>query len=105
MMGPTPYPVTPTSRPGDITGGPDGRLWFTEWDAGKVGAVTTAGLVGEYTLPGRLGTPESPGPRTALCGSALRHKRRARVVVSVTASDSAGQTTTATVKVKLKLKR
>jgi hypothetical protein len=32
----------------------------------------------------------------------LRHKRRARVVVSVTASSSAGQTTTATVKAKLK---
>jgi streptogramin lyase len=56
MIGPTPYPVTPNSRPGDITRGPDGRLWFSEWDAGKVGAVTTAGLVSEYTLPGREGT-------------------------------------------------
>jgi virginiamycin B lyase len=53
---PTSYPVTASSRPGDITRGPDGRLWFTEWDAGQVGAITTAGLVNEYPVPGRLAT-------------------------------------------------
>jgi virginiamycin B lyase len=31
--------------------GPDGRLWFTEFGAAKVGAVTTAGKVTEYALP------------------------------------------------------
>ena len=38
-------------KPGDITPGPDGRLWFTESEAHKIGAVTTAGFVSEYDLP------------------------------------------------------
>jgi virginiamycin B lyase len=39
----------------DITAGPDGALWFTE-DRGKIGRITTTGVLTEYTPPsfGRL---------------------------------------------------
>lgn len=53
---PTAFPVRDDTRPGDITSGPDGRLWFAEWNSPTVGAITTAGMVSEYPLAGRLGT-------------------------------------------------
>ena len=50
--GPTPGYSLPTGfRPGDITPGPDGRLWFSEPEASRIGAITTAGSVTEFTLP------------------------------------------------------
>jgi len=33
-----------------ITAGPDGNLWFTEMVAGKVGRITTAGVVTEFPV-------------------------------------------------------
>jgi streptogramin lyase/outer membrane protein assembly factor BamB len=50
---------TPTagSGPYDITNGPDGALWFTEWARNgpnapdKIGRVTTSGAIKEYWLP------------------------------------------------------
>jgi len=50
---------TPTagSGPYDITNGPDGALWFSEWARngpnapGKIGRVTTGGAMKEYWLP------------------------------------------------------
>jgi streptogramin lyase len=40
-----------------ITAGPDGSLWFTETDgdAGKIGRITPAGKVSEFSLPGGEG--------------------------------------------------
>jgi streptogramin lyase len=57
-----PVPAPPNPRPGtggtalplEITAGPDGALWFTEQDGGKIGRITTTGLLTEYALP----TPE-----------------------------------------------
>ena len=45
----TEYPI-PTASAGasSIVAGPDGRLWFTEYTANRIGAVTTAGVVTEY---------------------------------------------------------
>jgi sugar lactone lactonase YvrE len=40
---------TPESRPTSITAGPDGNLWFTEPDAGKVGRITPQGVVTEFS--------------------------------------------------------
>jgi len=37
--------------PWDITQGPDGALWFTEMDANKIGRITTAGQVSEFSIP------------------------------------------------------
>ena len=39
------------SEPVGITAGPDGRLWFTEFAANKIGALTTAGTFTEYPVP------------------------------------------------------
>lgn len=44
-------------NPSEITAGPDGALWFTEYISNKIGRITTAGAVTEYTVP----TPNS-GP-------------------------------------------
>ena len=43
---------TQSAYPFDITAGPDGNLWFTELFGGKIGKITTAGVVTEYTIPG-----------------------------------------------------
>ncbi len=37
------------SGPRDITAGPDGRLWFTEPNVNMIGAITTDGVVTEYS--------------------------------------------------------
>ena len=43
--------TTPNSGPTSIVNGPDGNLWFDEFYAGKIGTMTTAGVVTEYPLP------------------------------------------------------
>src|SRR5919204_4943879 len=59
---------TPVSRPLGITAGPDGALWFTEKDAGKIGRVTTGGSFSEFDLPTPDGGPQeiTAGPDGAL---------------------------------------
>ncbi len=39
--------LTVHSRPGNITPGPDGSLYFTEQLAGKIGRITTSGVISE----------------------------------------------------------
>jgi hypothetical protein len=39
------------SVPETIAAGPDGALWFTEWDAGRIGRITTTGVITEYPVP------------------------------------------------------
>jgi len=41
----------PTDQAGRITAGPDGALWFTETVAGKIGRITTSGVITEYAIP------------------------------------------------------
>lgn len=55
---PTPGPITeysvPTANAGlreGITLGPDGALYFVEMYGGKIGRITTAGTITEYSLP------------------------------------------------------
>jgi streptogramin lyase len=58
----TGYAVTsnPSNRPNSIVTGPDGKLWFTEKEAEKIGTVNTNGTgVTEYLLPGGELDPES----------------------------------------------
>ena len=44
------FPVpTPTSRPSEITAGPDGDLWFTEQQANQIGRITPTGQVTEFS--------------------------------------------------------
>ena len=52
-------PASPASAPTQITAGPDGNLWFTEYFGEKVGRIAVNGIVTEFRLP--LPDPES-GP-------------------------------------------
>jgi streptogramin lyase len=42
---------TANSFPTDIVAGPDGNLWFTEFNTGKIGRITTAGSITEFPVP------------------------------------------------------
>ena len=41
--------LTAGSHPVGITGGPDGNLWFTEYDANRIGRITPGGVVTEFS--------------------------------------------------------
>ena len=48
--------------PGTITAGPDGNLWFTEFQyggTGKIGRITTAGKISGFPLPTSSNSPTS----------------------------------------------
>jgi streptogramin lyase len=55
------------SQPGPITAGPDGNLWFGEYDTSSglsdIGKITTTGTVTTYSIPG--GTGYGPGGITS----------------------------------------
>jgi virginiamycin B lyase len=62
---------TAGSQPYAITAGPDGALWFTEVTSGKIGRISTAGVITEYAptpAQGALNRPRSitTGPDGAL---------------------------------------
>ena len=64
----TGFPIpTANSSPGGITTGPDGAGWFTE-NNGKIGRVTTAGVITELTIPTANSGPQgiTAGPDGAL---------------------------------------
>ena len=52
----------------EITAGPDGALWFTEYSANRIGRITTAGVITEYTVPTASSKPYgiAVGPDGAL---------------------------------------
>jgi streptogramin lyase/subtilisin-like proprotein convertase family protein len=52
--------ITAASSPSSIAAGPDGNLWFTEKNAGKIGRITTAGAVTEFPIPGGSGSQPTP---------------------------------------------
>ena len=49
--------VVPTTASdiSSITAGPDGNLWFTEFDTNKIGRITPAGVFTEFVVPGNAG--------------------------------------------------
>ncbi|HEX4863778.1 MAG TPA: SMP-30/gluconolactonase/LRE family protein, partial [Acidimicrobiales bacterium] len=50
------FPIpTATSEPTGVAVGPDGSIWFTEWDGNKIGKLTPSGTILEFSLP----TPKS----------------------------------------------
>ena len=54
------FPVpTANGEPSDITSGPDGALWFTEFNGDRIGRIQTAAVFTEPSLP-----PVGPGPGT-----------------------------------------
>jgi streptogramin lyase len=58
------FPVpTPAGGPLDITTGPDGNLWFTEFPGNRIGRITPEGSISEFPLPN-----ESSYPTTIVTG-------------------------------------
>ncbi|MGA8746321.1 MAG: hypothetical protein WB507_10710 [Solirubrobacterales bacterium] len=47
----TEFPLPEKSAPAGITLGHEGDLWFTEWQAGKIGRITPSGQITEFPLP------------------------------------------------------
>src|ERR1700676_4827313 len=54
---------TANSAPNGIDKGPDGNVWFTEFNSNKVGKITPGGVITEYTVP-----TASSGPRNIAAG-------------------------------------
>lgn len=48
----TEFPTPTAGAMGDITTGRDGNLWFTEVGAGKIGRITSQGVVTEFAVGG-----------------------------------------------------
>ena len=48
----TPQFIGSRADPFGITAGPDGAMWFTENGRSKIGRLTTANVLTEYTIPG-----------------------------------------------------
>ena len=42
---------TSSSQPEGITLGPDGNLWFTEYNSNQIGRLTPSGIITEFTIP------------------------------------------------------
>jgi hypothetical protein len=51
--------MDPGAIPANITAGPDGSLWFTDM-AGRIGRITTSGVIHEFRLPLPIRPPERP---------------------------------------------
>jgi virginiamycin B lyase len=48
----TEYPLhAGNNQPADITSGPDGALWFTDYDTHEIGRITTSGQITEFPTP------------------------------------------------------
>src|SRR6266853_2015858 len=53
------FPIpTANSSPNDITAGPDGALWFTEFFNNKIGRITTSGTITETSIPTAMSFPQ-----------------------------------------------
>jgi virginiamycin B lyase len=79
------YPLpTAAAGPRSIVAGPDGNLWFTEADAGKIGRITPEGSVVEYPLPSPTAEPWriAAGPDGALWFTEMAGNRIGRIAAS-----------------------
>jgi hypothetical protein len=78
---PTPTPGV-NSQPIGITRGPDGALWFTEF--GKIGRITTAGVITEFTIPTTDSSPEgiTAGPDGALWFTEYKGNQIGRITMA-----------------------
>src|SRR5581483_11856976 len=56
---------SPFSFPRAITAGPDGNVWFVEQNTGRIGRITPAGVIPEFTLPPPPADPLTPRDITA----------------------------------------
>src|SRR5262249_48716078 len=48
----TEFPVPPSDDPHAIVAGPDGNLWFTEYEVGRIGVMSASGgFLHDYSVP------------------------------------------------------
>jgi uncharacterized protein (TIGR03437 family) len=74
---------TANSQPLCIAAGPDGNLWFTESAANKIGKVTPAGVVTEYSLsPNSVPSGITAGPDGNLWFTELQANRIGRITTA-----------------------
>ena len=80
--------VTMWCPPG-ITAGPDGALWFTELDGNKIGRITTAGTITEFTIPTGGSNPIgiTAGPDGALWFTEGNGNKIGRITTTATPGD------------------
>jgi streptogramin lyase len=52
----------PETGPSNITAGPDGKLWFAEYDVNRVASITTTGTVTEFPTSGTNPNAITAGP-------------------------------------------
>ena len=56
----TEFPLPTGGSPSGITAGPDGNLWFTEFNGNKIGRITPGGTTTGFSAPNPL--IQSGGP-------------------------------------------
>jgi hypothetical protein len=81
----TSYPVpTPSASPFAVAAGPDGNVWFTERNAGRIGRITPSGTVTEFPLPSAASAPTTiaAGPDGALWFAELTGNAVGRITVT-----------------------
>jgi virginiamycin B lyase len=86
----TEYSVpTSSSRPTEVTTGPDGALWFTEESGNAIGRVTTSGDFTQYSLPNSDSAPYDivTGPDGALWFTEQTGDRIGRITTSGSISE------------------
>jgi virginiamycin B lyase len=87
-----------SDQAGRITTGPDGALWFTETVAGRIGRITTAGIISEYALANSNSYPFgiTTGPDGALWFTEVQAQQIGRITTdgSVTEYPVSGTPTT-----------
>jgi virginiamycin B lyase len=73
----------PSAEAGRIAIGPDGALWFTETTSGKIGRITTSGVITEFAIPTANSFPFgiTAGPDGALWFTEIDAHKIGRITV------------------------
>jgi streptogramin lyase len=56
----TEFPLPAGAGPSGITAGPDGNLWFTEFNSSTIGRISPSGKITEFPLPAGAGPSGGP---------------------------------------------
>ena len=86
LLSVTEFPIPAfNSNPQGITRGPDGNLWFCEGLAGRIGRITPAGVVTEFSAgltPGGQPTAIAAGPDGNLWFTEVSGNRIGRITTA-----------------------
>jgi streptogramin lyase len=79
----TKYPLADGVGPEGITWGPDGNIWFTEFWTSRVGRMTPAGVISEFSLttPNPRGIVTGPDHNLWIAEGGLQHESIARMTI------------------------